>query len=58
MMARLFQYFLEHPKEIGQGARRRIGKSGFHRAVCDYIASMTDRYLMLEYERIFGEKVK
>jgi len=55
MMARLFKYFLEHPKEISQGARRRIGDSGFHRAVCDYIASMTDRYVMVEYERIFGE---
>ncbi len=56
MLARLFEYFLEHPKEIGQGARKRIGKSGSHRAVCDYLASMTDRYVMLEYERVFGEK--
>lgn len=54
MMAQLFQYFLAHPKEIGEGARRRMGDSGFHRAVCDYIASMTDRYVMLEHERIFG----
>jgi dGTPase len=56
MMARLFAYYLEHPKEIGHGARNRIGQSGFHRAVCDYIASMTDRYVALEHERIFGDK--
>lgn len=56
MMARLFQYFLEHPGEIGEGARNRLEESGSHRAVCDHIASMTDRYVLLEYERIFGEK--
>jgi dGTPase len=57
MLERLFNYYLEHPKDIGQGARRRIGDTGFHRAVCDYIAGMTDRYVMLEYARIFGETV-
>jgi dGTPase len=57
LLEKLFTYFLEHPGEIGQGARNRIGETGFHRAVCDYIAGMTDRYVILEYERIFGEKV-
>ena len=57
MLERLFNYYLEHPKDIGQGARKRIGKTGFHRAICDYIAGMTDRYVMLEYARIFGETV-
>ena len=33
MLERLFNYYLEHPKEIGQGARNRIGKTGFHRAI-------------------------
>jgi len=56
MMARLFGYFLEHPGEISPGSRKRIGKNGLHRAVCDHIASMTDRYVMREYDRIFGTK--
>jgi dGTPase len=55
-MARLFGYFLEHPGEISPGSRKRIGKNGLHRAVCDHIASMTDRYVMREYDRIFGTK--
>ena len=33
-------------------------KTGRHRAVCDYLAGMTDRYVVLEYEKIFGESVK
>jgi hypothetical protein len=36
---------------------KRAKKIGLHRAVCDYIAGMTDRYLILEYQRLFGLKV-
>ena len=55
MLVQLFKHYLEHPKEIGEGARRRVHKLGLHRAVCDYLAGMTDRYVMLEYQRLFGE---
>ncbi len=55
MLEQLFKYFLAHPAQIGESSRRRIQKSGRHRAVCDYIAGMTDRYVMLESERIFGQ---
>jgi dGTPase len=58
MLEKLFQHYLTHPKEIGEKARKRAGKTGLHRAVCDYLAGMTDRYVMLEYQRIFGETFK
>jgi dGTPase len=55
MLEQLFNYYLAHPKEIGSGARRRAPKTGLYRAVCDYLAGMTDRYVGLEYKRIFGK---
>ncbi len=55
LLGELFNYYLKHPKEIGESSRRRLKKIGLHRAVCDYLAGMTDRYVMLEYQRIFGE---
>jgi dGTPase len=55
MLEKLFKYYLAHPKEIGENAQRRLRKTGLHRAVCDYIAGMTDRYVMLESQGIFGE---
>jgi len=58
MLPELFNYFLKHPKEIGESSQRRLKKIGLHRAVCDYIAGMTDRYVMLEYQRIFGQAPK
>lgn len=57
MMEQLFSYYLEHPREIGEQSRRRSPQIGLHRATCDYIAGMTDRYLMLEHQRVFGLKV-
>jgi dGTPase len=58
MLGELFKYYLAHPKEIGESAQKRVKKTGLHRAVCDYLAGMTDRYVMLEYQRIFGETFK
>jgi dGTPase len=55
MLDKLFKYYFAHPKKIGENARRRMRKIGLHRAVCDYIAGMTDRYVMLEYQRVFGK---
>jgi len=57
MLEHLFKYFLEHPKEIGPLSRKRIRKVGLHRAVCDYLAGMTDRYAIAEYERLFGVRI-
>jgi dGTPase len=58
ILEQLFKYYLAHPKEIGEGARRRIRQTGLHRAVCDYLAGMTDRYVMLEHQRLFGKTLK
>ena len=54
MMEQLFQHFLESPEEMGQLARKRLRKVGRYRAVCDYIAGMTDRYVIQEHQRLFG----
>jgi len=54
----LFQYFIEHPREIGEQARKDLRRSGVQRAVCDYIAGMTDRYAIAEHQKHFGNKLK
>ncbi len=37
-----------------RGLERKEGESGRARAVSDYIAGMTDRYAIMEYERVFN----
>jgi len=54
MLGRVFEAYLADPDRLGEGAMRRVENEGLHRTVCDYIAGMTDRYVMEEYERIAG----
>ena len=56
----LFEIFMRTPEllppEYQQAASRlhgQHGESGRARAVADYVAGMTDRYALLEYERLF-----
>jgi len=56
----LFAAFFETPElmptehqRVALQKREKAGTSGLARAVADYIAGMTDRYAILEYERVF-----
>jgi dGTPase len=33
-----------------------VEREGLHRAVCDYIAGMTDRFALEEYSQLFDSK--
>lgn len=52
----LFEVFVTTPALLPPEYQERAADS-LHRAVCDYIAGMTDRYAMREYERIFDIEV-
>ena len=54
MLRRVFEAYLADLDRLGDGAMRRVEKEGLHRTVCDYIAGMTDRYVMEEHARIAG----
>lgn len=56
MLSELFRHFVRHPREIGASSRKRARKAGWHRAICDYISGMTNRYTILEHQRLFGLK--
>jgi dGTPase len=52
MLGEVFQAYLRQPERLGEGAARRVETHGLARAVCDYLAGMTDRYLMEEFDRV------
>jgi dGTPase len=54
MLRKVFEAYITSPDLLGDSAVRRIEAEGLHRTVCDYIAGMTDRYLMEEYGRLVG----
>jgi dGTPase len=49
----LFEAFLSNTEQLPTTTRRRIDADGPHRAICDYIAGMTDRFAMDEYRKMF-----
>jgi dGTPase len=48
----LFTHYLAHHEEVGSAARKRARRDGWPRAVCDYLAGMTDRYAIQEHQRL------
>lgn len=53
ILSALFNAFITRPSMMPNGARSRIEAVGLERAVCDYLAGMTDRFAMDEYSRLF-----
>jgi dGTPase len=54
MLRRVFEAYMANPEQLGDAAARRIEAEGLYRTVCDYIAGMTDRYLIEEHSRLAG----
>ena len=52
MLRTVFEGYVIDPTQLGELQRERIEGEGLHRTVCDYVAGMTDRYLMEEYGRL------
>jgi dGTPase len=52
MLRKVFESYVANPRQLGEVATKRIDQEGLHRTVCDYVAGMTDRYLMEECARI------
>lgn len=53
VIIRLYEYFLSKPENIPKVFRYIIEQEGVHRAACDYLAGMSDRYLLAIYKKIF-----
>ena len=49
----LFETYVKKPGQLAPSVRKRVEKDGIYRAVCDYIAGMTDRFAQDEYKRLF-----
>ena len=57
LMEQLFTYLLKHPERLPELSQEAIQTDGLKRALCDHIAGMTDRSVILEYERLFHSRL-
>ena len=53
-LRQLFEYFLQNPQQVAPTYRERLGDEPVHRVVCDYVAGMTDAYLLRTYRELLG----
>ena len=52
MIARLFQFYLDHPDRMPAPYSGQVRRVPVHRVVCDYIAGMTDPFFERTYQRL------
>jgi len=52
VLGALFPVYIAHPDEMPPWYREWVQRVGLHRAVCDYLAGMTDRFAEREFERL------
>lgn len=53
VIGELFSAYCERPEQLPPHIFARVGHDRLKRVVCDYIAGMTDRYAMEEYQKLF-----
>ena len=54
----LFQAYISEPAMLPTQYQKMIEVRGLQRTVCDYLAGMTDRYAMEEYQRLFDPSLR
>src|SRR5437660_5919994 len=55
LISELFRFWLAHPEELPQSYQDQLPDEKPERVVCDYIAGMTDNFILREYQRVWGE---
>ena len=50
----LFEHFLQNPEQVAPTYRERLSNEPVHRVICDYLAGMTDAYLLRTYRELLG----
>jgi dGTPase len=55
-LAELFQHYMEHPEAMPRSYAELARLGLRHRVVCDYIAGMTDHFLLRQHEELLGSR--
>jgi dGTPase len=53
ILTELFNAFLDEPSILPKHVQVLITERGLHRTTCDYVAGMTDRFAIEEYQKLF-----
>ncbi|NLA43796.1 deoxyguanosinetriphosphate triphosphohydrolase, partial [Candidatus Saccharibacteria bacterium] len=57
IISRIFDTYQKNPTALPPAIQQLIPEKGLETAICDYIAGMTDRFAIDEYQRLFDVTV-
>jgi len=57
IITRLFEAYLNEPLILPKKVQDTFQQRGVHRTICDYIAGMTDRFAIEEYQKVFDPEI-
>jgi len=52
IIAELFSFWLEQPEALPENYQEKIGPESLPRIICDYIAGMTDNYILDQHQKL------
>lgn len=58
IISRLFEAYRSEPEMLPKHVHETIDERGLERTLCDYLAGMTDRYAIEEYQKLFDPTTK
>ena len=53
-LAQLFDFYMEHPEAMPKAHAELAERGPRYRVVCDYIAGMTDHFLLRQHAELLG----
>src|SRR5690606_21196633 len=53
VVGQLFETYIKEPEQLPPTVLQAADGRGLHRAICDYIAGMTDRFALEEWQRLY-----
>ncbi|MBN1563580.1 MAG: deoxyguanosinetriphosphate triphosphohydrolase [Anaerolineae bacterium] len=54
VITEIFETYIDEPEQLPPSVQQAVADRGLERAVTDYIAGMTDRYALNEWQRLFA----
>jgi dGTPase len=52
----MFALFMKSPQELPASYQEKTSTEPLHRIVCDYVAGMTDSYILEQHRRFYATK--
>jgi dGTPase len=56
VIAEMFEFFMKSPRELPMSYQKKARHEPLHRIVCDYVAGMTDTFILEQHRRFFPAK--